>query len=88
MFAAAFPICGGGNPDAVRHFNQETAIWVFHGAKDRIVKPAYSQQMVIKMREHNMKVHHSVYPETGHNVWDNAFAEPEFLSWIFMQQKP
>lgn len=88
MFAAAFPICGGGDPDAVKNFNQETAIWVFHGAEDRVVKPAYSQQMVNKMREHNMKLRHSVYPETGHVAWDNAFAEPEFLSWIFMQHKP
>jgi predicted peptidase len=88
LFAAAFPICGGGNPDAVENFNHETAIWVFHGAKDRVVKPTYSQQMVNKMREHNMEVRHSIYPETGHNAWDNAFAEPELLRWIFMQQKP
>ncbi|HZK64888.1 MAG TPA: hypothetical protein VFC34_12130 [Puia sp.] len=27
------------------------------------------------------------YPEAGHNSWDNAFAEPDLLPWLFAQKK-
>ncbi|MDP2337848.1 MAG: phospholipase, partial [Bacteroidota bacterium] len=29
----------------------------------------------------------TVYPEAGHNSWDQAFAEPDFLSWIFSHKR-
>lgn len=28
-----------------------------------------------------------LYPGVNHNSWDNAFAEPDFLEWIFSQKK-
>jgi len=43
-FAAAMPICGGGDPskaDSLKH----TAIWVTHGENDRIVPPRGSREM-------------------------------------------
>jgi len=87
MFAAAFPICGGGNPEIVELFDPKIKPWVFHGAADKIVSPAYSERMVNKMRNKGMQVKYTVYPETGHNAWDNAFAEPDLLRWIFSQTK-
>jgi predicted peptidase len=33
------------------------------------------------------KVKYSEYPGVGHNSWDNAFAEPELLPWLFKQKK-
>lgn len=41
LFAAAFPICGGGDPSSAKKL-QKTKWWVFHGAKDDVVPPAYS----------------------------------------------
>ena len=87
LFAAAFPICGGGNPDAVKWFNPATKIWVFHGTDDKIVIPEYSEKMVIKMQSKGMKVRFTLYPETGHNAWDKTFNEPDLLPWIFSQHK-
>jgi len=87
LFAAAFPICGGGSPDAVKWFNPKTKIWVFHGTDDKTVIPEYSEKMVIKMRSKGMKVRFTLYPETGHNAWDKAFKEPDLLPWIFSQHK-
>jgi predicted peptidase len=28
-----------------------------------------------------------LYPGVNHNSWDNAFAEPDFLEWIYSQKK-
>jgi hypothetical protein len=35
----------------------------------------------------NGNVKFSIYPEAGHNSWDSAFAEPEFLPWLFSFKK-
>jgi acetyl esterase/lipase len=32
-------------------------------------------------------VKYTEYPGVGHNSWDNAFAEPELLPWLFKQKR-
>jgi hypothetical protein len=29
----------------------------------------------------------SLYPDVNHNSWDPAFAEREFLSWLFSKRR-
>ncbi len=86
MFAAAFPICGGANPEIAGKL-KKTNWWVFHGGADEVVPPIYSTQMVEALRERRVKVRYSLYLAVGHNSWDNAFAEPELLSWLFSKRK-
>lgn len=86
-FAAAMPICGGGNPKSVRNYAKKLPLWVFHGAKDDVVPPIHSRQMVDALKARGGTVKFSLYPEANHNSWDSAFAEPEFLSWLFSQSK-
>ena len=42
MFAAAFPICGGGSPKSVPKYANKVAFWVFHGGEDNVVHPFFS----------------------------------------------
>ncbi|GAB5526158.1 MAG: dienelactone hydrolase family protein [Roseivirga sp.] len=86
-FAAAMPICGGDNPKSAGKYAKKVPFWVFHGAKDDVVPPKFSEQMVaaLKVKEGTVKL--SLYPNANHNSWDSAFAEPEFLSWLFSQSK-
>src|SRR6185295_3512383 len=49
-FAAAIPICGGGNPEAAEKM-KGTPIWVFHGAKDSAVSIAKSEAMVDALKK-------------------------------------
>jgi predicted peptidase len=82
-FAAAFPICGGGNPESVRKYAKKVKIWVFHGALDNVVLPKYSEEMVNALKRKKGDVKFTVYPEANHNSWDSAFAEPTLLPWLF-----
>jgi predicted peptidase len=82
-FAAAFPICGGGNPLLAGLYADNTALWVFHGAKDDIVSPKNSRSVVDALEELMADVRYTEYPEANHNSWDPAFAEPELLPWLF-----
>jgi acetyl esterase/lipase len=83
LYAAALPICGGGD---VTHYDKrvgKTAFWVFHGEADAVVNVKLSQEMVEKLKSLKAEVKYNEYPGVGHNSWDNAFAEPEYLSWMF-----
>ena len=86
MFAAAFPICGGANPKIAGKL-KKTDWWVFHGGADDVVPPKYSTQMVEALRQKRANVKYSLYPAVKHNSWENAFAEPELLNWMFSKRK-
>jgi predicted peptidase len=87
FFAAAFPICGGGDVTKVDGYARKFPIHVFHGAIDPVVGVNYSRNMVAALKEAGAKVQYTEYPGVGHDSWKNAFAEPELLSWLFEQKK-
>jgi predicted peptidase len=84
LFASALPICGGG--DTVRYSKLKTPFWIFHGEIDAVIDVSYSRAMVAKLKKEKMKVRYSEYPGVNHNSWENAFAEPEFIPWMFSQR--
>lgn len=87
VFAAAFPICGGGNTSSVDNYAPKVKIWAFHGAKDDVVPPALTIQMVDAINKAGGDAKLTIYPEANHGVWDNVFAEPELLKWLFSVRK-
>jgi predicted peptidase len=87
LYAAALPICGGGD---VKNYDKriaKTAFWVFHGAADAVVNVKLSQEMVDKLKALKAEVKYSEYPGVNHNSWDNAFAEKDYLSWMLLHKK-
>jgi predicted peptidase len=87
LFKAAVPICGGGDTKSYSKTQAAVDFWVLHGDKDGVVDVKYSQQMVARLKELNATVKYTEYPGVGHNSWTNAFAEPEFLSWLLKDRK-
>lgn len=87
MFAAAFPICGGGNPKSTKKYADKVSLWIFHGGKDDVVDPYFSLRMVTALREKGADVKLSYFENNNHNSWDSAFAEPGLLTWLFSKSK-
>ena len=85
-FAAAVPICGGGNPAKAPRM-VKTAIWAFHGEKDDLVKVNESRVMIEAVERGGGKPKYTEYKGVGHNAWEKAFNEPGFLKWIFSRMK-
>lgn len=83
MFAAAFAICGGGNVETVSQYATSTPIWVFHGAKDDLVDPQLSIDMVSANLKAGGSPNFNLYSTDNHNSWDSAFSEPHLLPWLF-----
>ncbi len=85
-FAAAIPICGGGNALAVPLYARHTALWVFHGDADAVVPVALSRKMVQAIRAAGGRVRYTEYANVNHDSWTPAFAEPDLLKWLFSQR--
>ena len=86
LFAAAFPICGGADVASAKRF-KKIHWWIFHGAKDDVVMPQFSQRIVTALKKLNADVKFTLYPEANHNSWDSAFAEPGLIPWLFSKHK-
>jgi predicted peptidase len=87
LYAAALPICGGGD---IVHYDKrttKTAFWVFHGAADAVVDVNLSREMVEKLKSLKTETKYSEYPGVNHNSWENAFAEKDYLSWMFSHKR-
>jgi predicted peptidase len=87
LFAAALPICGGGDLTLYDKRVNRTAFWIFHGGADPVVPAKMSQDMQAKLKSLKVNTKYSEYPDVQHNSWDNAFAEPTYLSWMFSQKR-
>ena len=87
LFAAAVPICGGGDPEKAP-LMKEIPTWVFHGAKDTAVPLQRSQEMVDALEAAGGNVRFTVYPEAGHvEAWENAYGDPQLWEWLTKQRR-
>jgi predicted peptidase len=86
LFAAAVPICGGGDPSQLESI-KTIPIWVFHGAKDDVVPLIRSKEMVDGLKELGSKVKFTIYPEATHNSWTETYNNPELYDWLLQQKK-
>ncbi len=85
-FAAILPICGGGNPGRTKQI-AHLPVWVFHGAKDKVVPLEKSQEMVDALKRHGGKVKFTIYPEADHDSWTLTYANPAIYEWLLQQQR-
>lgn len=86
MFAAAIPLCGGGNTARAKNL-VKIPVWAFQGGDDEAVHVSESREMIEAIRQAGGNPKYTEYKGVGHSVWHQAFAEPELLNWIFAQKR-
>lgn len=84
-FAAAIPICGGGDENAAGRL-KDVPIWAFHGALDTAVKPQRSRNMIAAIKSAGGAPRYTEYPDVGHDSWVRAYREPQLMAWLFSQR--
>ena len=87
MFAAATPICGSGDLNKVKNYAKKLPIWIFHGSLDKVVLPQESLSIAKKIIEEGGNPRLTLYENVGHDSWNDAFEEKDFLSWIHSKSK-
>jgi predicted peptidase len=83
-FAAAVPVCGGGDPETASQI-KHIPLWAFHGALDNVVPPGQSRVMVRALQDAGGTPGYTEYPDVKHDSWVYAFREPHLLPWLFNQ---
>ena len=86
LFAAAIPLCGGGEPRLASRVAR-MPIWVFHGRRDDVVPVRESRNMVAAIRKAGGHPKYTEYASTGHDVWILGLTEPELIPWLFTQHR-
>lgn len=86
LFAAAIPICGGGDPSLASNA-RHIAVWAFHGEKDINVPVSGSRDMISAIRKAGGNPRYTEFPDEGHNIGYQAETMPGLWDWLFAQQK-
>lgn len=85
-FAAVIPVCGGGDTATawkLRHMG----VWAFHGAKDDVVNPQQSIQMINAVKKDNPQARLTIYPEVKHDSWTAAYNTDSLYSWMLAHRR-
>lgn len=85
IFAAAIPICGGGDWNQVDKF-KHVPIWAFHGTKDKTHPPEQTRKMIETLKKAGGSPKYTEYKKAGHDSWTQAYNEPQLLPWLFKQR--
>ena len=86
LFAAAVPVCGGGDETAAGRIIH-VPIWAFHGALDNIVMVSRSRNMVNAIIKAGGVPRYTEYPVINHFCWGLAFSDRAMLEWLFCKNK-
>jgi predicted peptidase len=74
LFAAAVPICGGGDVKTAGKI-VKIPVWAFHGDKDTTVVAEESRQMIEAIKKAGGAPKYDEYKGVGHDSWTQTYHE-------------
>lgn len=85
-FAAIAPLCGYGDPQQAEAL-KNVPVWVFHGAKDRVVPVSVSEAMVTALRKTGGEVKFTKFPEAGHSIVEEVYSDDNLYKWFLKHRR-
>ncbi len=85
-FAAAIPVCGGGDPTKA-HLMTDVAIRTFHSSDDPIVPVQGTRAMVEAINDAGGNVIYQEYTNLSHSCWTTALRSVSLMAWMFRQSR-
>lgn len=85
LFAAAIPICGGGDAASVRKFDK-VPIWAFHNDGDPTVTVEGSRSMIAALKKAGGEPKYTEYQSTQHDAWIRTYKDPGLWEWLLSQK--
>ena len=86
LFAAALPVCGGGDVAKAPQL-AKVPLWTVHGDKDGAVPVENSRRMVKAVRAAGGNVVYEELPGQGHGVWGYTYSSDKILDWLFSRRR-
>jgi predicted peptidase len=88
MFAAAVPVCSGGDAKTVTREAARCPVWAFHSDDDPFVPVQQARDLVKAWRAHGGTAKYTEYTGLKHSSWTRAYLEPQMFDWLFQQRGP
>lgn len=88
VFAAALPICAGGNAlsKACDIADENVPVWGFHGDNDNIVSYTVTTKMINAINgcahKPNPLAKATLFAGMGHTIWDKVYNQTNALDWM------
>ena len=86
LFAAAIPVCGGGDPAQAEKL-AKLSIWAFHGDADPLVPVERPRDMIAAIKKAGGEPKYTEYKGVGHDAWTPTYRDNKVLDWLFEQKK-
>jgi hypothetical protein len=91
LFAAALPMSAIGESGIISYGLtsqvSNVPLWIFQGGIDTNPSPGKTDGYVKRFREAGFSVRYTKYNQIGHGVWNTAYNEPDFFSWMRSKSK-
>ena len=91
FFAAAIPICGGGDKLQASNLTK-IPIWAFHGTKDKAVPVIRTTDMYQSIKTatklNPLRIKMTLYENKGHLIWNETYDNSEVIQWLLTQRIP
>jgi hypothetical protein len=91
LFAAAMPMSAVNDGYIFKQGLQNTVanipIWIFQGGEDPRPTVEETKDRIQKLKDAGATVRYTEYPELGHAVWNRAYGEDDFFSFMLAKSK-
>jgi predicted peptidase len=85
-FAAAMPLCGRGDLEAVEKI-AKTPIWVLVGDEDKPDVVQNCKDMAVALKKAGDEAKLTVYPGLGHDCWTVTYDNPDVYEWLLSHRR-
>ncbi|MCG8448476.1 MAG: prolyl oligopeptidase family serine peptidase [Pirellulales bacterium] len=86
VFAAIAPICGYA-PASQAKVLRDTPVWIFHGAKDKVISVSESTEMANALYAVGNDARLTIYPKAEHDSWTETYDNPQLYQWLLSHRK-
>lgn len=80
-FVRVAPMCAYDDYDNVPKLTKRP-VWAFHNAGDPFVGAGGTKKMVERINAAGGNAKATIYGGIGHNCWDRAYADADFIAWL------
>lgn len=91
LFAAALPMSAVWDANIFRQNQQAKVahipVWTLQGGKDTRPSPAYTQTIISNLTKAGAVVRYTYYSDLSHSVWNRAYGQSDYFSWMLKQTK-
>ncbi len=86
-WAAVVAISGGADPDSLTPL-KNTPVWIFHGAKDKLVPVTESRTAAEALKTAGGNVTYTEFPDAGHVPFEETFGNDSLFRWMLDPKSP